>query len=40
VRCGALRWEAVGQPFDHSLLGRPVRTYGLDLGPDLGLDLD
>jgi ribosomal protein S18 acetylase RimI-like enzyme len=25
-------WEAVGQPFEHSLLGRPVRTYGLELG--------
>jgi ribosomal protein S18 acetylase RimI-like enzyme len=25
-------WEAVGEPFEHSLLGRPMRTYGLDLG--------
>lgn len=24
-------WEAVGEPFEHSLLGRPMRTYGRDL---------
>ena len=24
-------WEAVGEPFEHSLLRRPMRTYGRDL---------
>ena len=24
-------WEAVGEPFEHSLLGRPMQTYGRDL---------
>jgi GNAT superfamily N-acetyltransferase len=24
-------WEAIGEPFEHSLLGRPMRTYERDL---------
>jgi hypothetical protein len=29
--CESEDWEAVGAPFGHSLLGRPMRTYGRDL---------